>query len=55
MCRGACRFCKNLNRICKNGEGAKAEDVELMAKTVKPHGLRVKASAGIRDRQKRLP
>ena len=31
--------------------GAKAEDVKLMAETVKPHGIMVKASGGIRDRQ----
>lgn len=47
-------FVKTSTGFVKNGEGAKAEDVELMAKTVKLHGLRVKASAGIRDRQKAL-
>lgn len=47
-------FVKTSTGFVKNGEGAKAEDVELMAKTVKPYGLRVKASAGIRDRQKAL-
>ena len=47
-------FVKTSTGFVKNGEGAKADDVELMAKTVKPHGLRVKASAGIRDKQKAL-
>lgn len=47
-------FVKTSTGFVKNGAGAKAEDVELMAKTVKPHGLRVKASAGIRDKEKAL-
>ena len=47
-------FVKTSTGFVKNGEGAKAEDVALMAKIVKPHGLRVKASAGIRDREKAL-
>ncbi len=47
-------FVKTSTGFVKNGEGAKAEDVELMSKTVKPYGLGVKASAGIRDKQKAL-
>ena len=47
-------FVKTSTGFVKNGEGAKAEDIELMAKTVKPFGLRVKASAGIRDKEKAL-
>lgn len=47
-------FVKTSTGFVKNGEGAKAEDIALMAKIVKPHGLRVKASAGIRDREKAL-
>lgn len=47
-------FVKTSTGFVKNGIGAKAEDVELMYKTVSPHGLRVKASAGIRDKQKAL-
>ena len=47
-------FVKTSTGFVKNGEGAKADDVELMAKIVKPYGLRVKASAGIRDKQKAL-
>ena len=35
----------------KNGVGAKVEDVKLMYETVAPHGLRVKASGGIRDKE----
>lgn len=34
------------------GAGAKAEDVSLMAETVAVYGLKVKASAGIRDKEK---
>lgn len=56
----ACRICveakadfvKTSTGFVKNGVGAKAEDVELMYKTVSPYGLQVKASAGIRDKQK---
>lgn len=47
-------FVKTSTGFVKNGVGAKVEDVELMHKTVSPHGLRVKASAGIRDKQKAL-
>ena len=55
----ACELCikagadlvKTSTGFVKNGVGAKAEDVKLMAETVKPHGLMVKASGGIRDRQ----
>ena len=47
-------FVKTSTGFVKNGVGAKAEDVKLMAEIVKPHGLRVKASAGIRDRQKAI-
>lgn len=47
-------FVKTSTGFVKNGIGAKKEDVELMSKIVKPHGLKVKASAGIRDKQKAL-
>lgn len=47
-------FVKTSTGFVKNGEGAKAEDVKLMADIVKPHGLGVKASAGIRDKAKAL-
>lgn len=58
----ACKLCVNAKAnfvktstgFVKNGVGAKAEDVELMNKTVSPFGLLVKASAGIRDKQKAL-
>ena len=58
----ACEFCveakadfvKTSTGFVKNGTGAKTEDVKLMAQIVKPHGLRVKASAGIRDKEKAL-
>lgn len=45
-------FVKTSTGFVKNGVGAKAEDVELMAKTVSKFGLKVKASAGIRDAKK---
>lgn len=47
-------FVKTSTGFVKNGVGAKAEDVELMYKTVSPYGLEVKASAGIRDKQKAI-
>ena len=58
----ACEICveakadyvKTSTGFVKNGVGATVEDVELMAKIVKPLGLGVKASAGIRDKEKAL-
>lgn len=47
-------FVKTSTGFVKNGVGAKVEDVELMYKLVSPHGLKVKASAGIRDKKKAL-
>lgn len=44
-------FVKTSTGFVKNGVGAKVEDVKLMYETVAPHGLRVKASGGIRDKQ----
>jgi deoxyribose-phosphate aldolase len=48
---GGADFVKTSTGFVKNGTGAKVEDVELMYKSVKEAGLRVKASGGIRDRQ----
>ncbi len=45
---------KTSTGFVKNGVGAKAEDVKLMYDTVASSGLQVKASAGIRDKQKAL-
>lgn len=47
-------FVKTSTGFVKNGVGAKVEDVELMHKIVSPFGLQVKASAGIRDKQKAI-
>lgn len=44
-------FVKTSTGFVKGGVGAKVEDVELMHQTVAPHGLLVKASGGIRDRE----
>ena len=41
-------FVKTSTGFVKNGIGAKVEDVKLMYKTVKPYGLEVKASGGIK-------
>ena len=48
--RGA-DFVKTSTGFVKNGVGAKEEDVKLMYETVASHGLKVKASGGIRDKQ----
>lgn len=58
----ACKLCVNAKAdfvktstgFVKNGVGAKIEDVELMYRLVSPSGLQVKASAGIRDKQKAI-
>ena len=47
-------FVKTSTGFVKNGVGAKVEDVELMYNLVSPYGLQVKASGGIRDKQKAL-
>lgn len=47
-------FVKTSTGFVKNGVGAKAEDVALMSKTVKPFGLKVKASGGIRSKETAL-
>ena len=52
--KGGADFVKTSTGFVKGGVGAKSEDVELMYKTVKDAGLRVKASGGIRDRESAL-
>jgi len=55
----ACEICveakadmvKTSTGFVKNGVGAKVEDVKLMYDTVSAHGLQVKASGGIRDKE----
>lgn len=55
----ACELCieggadlvKTSTGFVKNGIGAKEEDIKLMYETVHSHGLEVKASGGIRDRE----
>lgn len=47
-------FVKTSTGFVKNGTGAKVEDVKLMHETVSPHGLKVKASGGIRDKETAL-
>lgn len=49
--KGGADFVKTSTGFVKNGVGAKVEDVQLMYKTVKDAGLKVKASGGIRDRE----
>lgn len=47
-------FVKTSTGFVKNGIGAKVEDVKLMYETTSPHGLKVKASGGIRDKETAL-
>lgn len=47
-------FVKTSTGFVKNGVGAKLEDVKLMTNIVKPKGLLVKASGGIRDKEKAI-
>jgi len=47
-------FVKTSTGFVKDGVGAKVEDVKLMHETVSPHGLQVKASGGIRDKETAL-
>ncbi len=49
--QGGADFVKTSTGFVKNGVGAKEEDVKLMYETVSPHGLQVKASGGIRDKE----
>lgn len=53
-CETGADFVKTSTGFVKNGVGAKVEDVKLMAEIVNGFGLRVKASAGIRDKAKAL-
>lgn len=58
----ACEICieakadlvKTSTGFVKGGVGAKVEDVKLMSDTVKPYGLKVKASGAIRDYEKAM-
>lgn len=58
--RKACEICveakadlvKTSTGFVKGGVGAKVDDVKLIHDTVAPHGLKVKASGGIRDYDK---
>ena len=47
-------FVKTSTGFVKNGVGATVENVKLMHEVVEPYGLKVKASGGIRDKQKAL-
>lgn len=48
---GGADFVKTSTGFVKGGVGAKVEDVKLMYETVSPHGLRVKASGGIKTKE----
>ena len=51
---GKADFVKTSTGFVKNGVGAKVEDVALMAKIVKPYGMGVKASGGIKTKAQAL-
>lgn len=45
-------FVKTSTGFVKNGVGAKIEDIKVMHDIVSPYGLQVKASGGIKDKEK---
>jgi len=45
-------FAKTSTGFVKNGVGAKVEDVEIMAQVLKGSKVKIKASGGIKDREK---
>lgn len=47
-------FAKTSTGFVKNGVGAKVEDIELMHKTLQNTKVKIKASGGIKDREKAL-
>lgn len=47
-------YAKTSTGFVKNGVGAKVEDVELMHKTLQNTNVKIKASGGIKDREKAL-
>lgn len=49
--KGGADFVKTSTGFVKGGVGAKVENVKLMYETVSPHGLRVKASGGIKTKE----
>lgn len=52
--KAGAKFVKTSTGFAKNGIGATVENVKLMHETVSPFGLEVKASAGIKDKEKTL-
>ncbi|MDD3237276.1 MAG: deoxyribose-phosphate aldolase [Candidatus Gastranaerophilales bacterium] len=47
-------FVKTSTGFVKNGVGAKVDDVQIMSNVVSAKGLQVKASGGIRDKEKAI-
>ena len=47
-------FAKTSTGFVKNGVGAKVEDIELMNETLKNTNVRIKASGGIKDKEKAI-
>lgn len=47
-------FAKTSTGFVKNGLGAKVEDIELMKETLKNSSVKIKASGGIKDREKAI-
>lgn len=47
-------FAKTSTGFVKNGVGAKLEDIELMHETLKNTNVKIKASGGIKDREKAI-
>ncbi len=54
VCESGADFVKTSTGFLKNGVGAKVEDIKIMAEIAHAQGLKVKASGGIRDKEKAL-
>ncbi len=52
--KAGAQFVKTSTGFVKGGVGAKVEDVKLMHELVSPHGLMVKASGGVKNREQAL-
>ena len=50
--KGGADFVKTSTGFVKNGVGAKVEDIELIKKSIVGTNLKIKASGGIRDKEK---
>ena len=52
--KGGADFVKTSTGFVKNGVGAKVEDIKIMYETLKGSNVQIKASGGIKDREKAI-